>query len=132
MEYADKRAVNQSIIVLTAVLSLVLVLSWTNWRANPIDIFRYLGAEIGSTVGMTVGIPENPFNALAQQLEEKEEQLNEKELTLDQREAEMQGRLFSAGGNIILVLILVVIMLLFFLISVNFYLDYKERKTRRN
>ncbi len=131
MEYADKRAVNQSIIILTAALSLVLVLSWTNWRASPAAIFQYLGAEIGSTVGMKVGVPENPFNSLAQQLQEKEEQLNEKEVTLDQRETEMQGRIFAAGGNVILVLILVIVMLLFFLIMVNFYLDYRERKKNK-
>ena len=95
---------------------------------NPIDISVFLGSRIGSAVGLNVSVPENPFNKLAMQLEEKEERLNEREKNLDDR-AEALG----VGDNIGLWLMIIAfgIGALFVLLLLNFYLDIRQRRFKK-
>ena len=95
---------------------------------NPVDISRFVGARIGSAVGMSVSVQENPFNKLALQLKEKEDKLNQREEDLAARESVLNTpNTFQAK----LILFLAIgITVLFILVIVNFYLDYKRRKKR--
>ncbi len=110
---------------LRVLLFMMIVMSFL-YVANlsPIDISVFLGAKIGSAIGMNVGVPENPFNKLALQLDEKEVRLNEQEKKLDER-----ADALSVGGNIGLWLMVIAfgIGALFVLILFNFYLDIKRR-----
>jgi len=107
--------------------ALIVVIFFFELGLSPIDITKFAGSKIGSAVGMSVGVAENPFNKLALQLEEKEKILEEKEIELNKKEAELNKEsildndsllLFSAGGILVLLV----------LILINFYLDYKRRK----
>lgn len=99
------------------------------FHASPVAIGRYFIAQIGSTVGVTVSVPSNPFNTLAQQLKEKESTLFEKEKKLQEKEIALdteinkgqssQNKIFmylAAMGGILLLLILL-----------NFYFDYRRK-----
>ena len=93
---------------------------------KPVDIGKFIGAKFGRAVGMSISIPENPFNRLAMQLQEKEDRLTQREKELDEREKELGKKSFlsdntgllMAGG----------IILLFVLVLVNFYLDYRRKR----
>lgn len=123
-----KTIINNLILGLGTFLFLILGFSWIHYQANPIDIFAYFGAQAGKTVGMSAGVPENPFNKLAQQLEEKESELKQKEQLLEERELELKEKKFSEEGETILIMILSVTVTLLFLVLINFYLDFKNRK----
>lgn len=107
-------------------LILVFCFSWINYGATPPEIMKYLLAQAGSGVGMSVSVAENPFNTLAQQLKEKETQLEEKEESLKTvlQQSERDSR-------IIMGLITVLISILFILILLNFYFDYKAGKYQK-
>jgi hypothetical protein len=94
---------------------------------NPVDIGRFVGAEIGSAVGMSLSIPENPFNKLALQLREKEANLTQKEQELNKREQELADR--SGGQNTTMMILAAGVCFLFILVVFNYYLDYKRRKS---
>jgi len=114
--------------IVTILLIVVFGYSWASFKVNPFDITGYLVAQVGSSMGVSMSVSENPFNTLAQQLEEKEAQLQEKEEALEQREASSGSRDFSEEGRIILWLISGLLIILFILILLNFYFDYKRTK----
>lgn len=100
-------------------------------NVSPIAIGQYFIAQIGSGIGVSVSVPPNPFNALAQQLQEKEETLLEKEINLVERENLLTERIeegrnkndktlnyLSIIGGVLLTLILL-----------NFYFDYRRRNS---
>jgi len=89
---------------------------------------KYFVAQVGSEIGVSVSVPPNPFNQLAQQLEEKEISLLEKEKELEQKEAELSEKNISERENRFLFLILGGgILLVLILIILNFYLDYRKK-----
>lgn len=94
---------------------------------NPIDIGQFLGAKMGSAVGMSMSVPENPLNRLALELKEKEETLDLRENQLKQREDDLNAQKMDAQMKLIIVLSIGVAAL-FILILINYYLDYKRRK----
>lgn len=110
-------------------LSLVLIFcfSWISYDVNPPEILEYLLAQAGSGVGMSLSVPENPFNTLAQQLKEKETELEKREedmlRILEKRERD---------SKIIFNLILGLITVLFTLLLLNFYFDYRARKNQKD
>lgn len=64
-------------------------------------------------------VPENPYNRLANQLEQKDKELNQREKSLDMLQAKLEQsylKVFAAVG------------VLFFLILLNYVLDYRRRK----
>lgn len=124
----QKDIINNMILGLSIFLFLILGFSWINYQANPVDIFVYFGAQAGETVGMSAGVPENPFNKVAQQLKEKEEELQQREELLTERELELREKNFSEEGEMILLMILSVTTTLLFLVLLNFYLDFKNRE----
>jgi len=94
---------------------------------NPVDLSKFIGAKVGSAIGMTISVPENPINKLALELKQKEAGLNEREQDLNEREKALAKAsalndnlyIFMGGGIIVL----------FILVLMNFYLDYKRRKS---
>lgn len=107
-------------------LILIFCFSWIFYSAEPIEIVKYLLAQAGAGVGMSISVPENPFNTLAQQLQEKEAGLEKREEAV----AEVLEK-SERDGKIILTLILSLTTVLFFLILLNFYLDYQSRKYQK-
>ncbi len=93
---------------------------------NPIDVGRFIGAKIGSAVGMSLSVPENPINKLALQLKEKEADLAQKEQDLNAREKALNDR-----NNPLMIVLTVGIGVLFALILLNYYLDYRRRRRER-
>ncbi|RLC38044.1 hypothetical protein DRH27_03215 [Candidatus Falkowbacteria bacterium] len=105
---------------------LILVSFFYYAGLNPVDISRFVGAKIGSAVGMSISVQENPFNKLALQLKEKEENLTQKEKDLAQRENALNA---ANSPQIKLVFFLAVgITVLFILVLINFYFDYKRKR----
>lgn len=94
---------------------------------NPLSIGKYFVYQLVSVIGVSVSVPPNPFNTLAQQLNEKENTLIQKEKELQEKESiiaegkeSRQNRtiLYAAGGGGILLA----------LVLLNFYLDYRRKK----
>ncbi len=94
--------------------------------ANPIDIGRFVGANFTKAIGMSVGVPENPFNKLAAQLRDKEEKLALKEEDLSKRE-EALGVVNNKQDRSITFLLIGVFML-FVLVVTNFAMDFRRRR----
>jgi len=92
---------------------------------NPVSVSKFFGAKLGSAVGMSTSVPENPFNRLAVQLKEKENKLIEREQELDKREQNLGSKV----NNDYLVAVLGIgIIVLFGLVLLNYYLDYKRKQ----
>ena len=94
---------------------------------NPASISVFLGAKFGSAIGMSINIPENPFNKLAAQLKDKEDQLAQKENELLSREQAIAKKTISQQ-RIIIIMLGIGITILFVLVIINYYLDFKRRK----
>ena len=94
---------------------------------NPVSISVFLGAKFGSAIGMSINIPENPFNKLAAQLKDKEEELAQKENELLSREQAIAKKTISQQ-RIIIIMLGIGITILFVLVIINYYLDFKRRK----
>ena len=93
---------------------------------QPLAIGRFVGAKLSRAVGMSVSVPENPFNLIALQLKDKENQLNQKEQELNKKELDLDK---TPSNNAVLLYILTVgIGVLFVLIMLNYYFDYRRRK----
>ena len=97
---------------------------------SPVSITKFIGAKLGSAVGVSTSVPENPFNKLASQLKEKEEALALKEQELNLKAEELSS---DNGGQDILIIVLGAgIVVLFGLVLLNYYLDYRRRKNEEN
>lgn len=104
-------------------LFFIFFFCWSKYKASPLAVLRYLFAQIGSSVGVSLTVPENPFNTWAKQLQEKEAQLQEKEKLINELLVSSQRE-----SKFILVAILVLMIILFFLLLLNFYFDWKSRR----
>ena len=111
------------------VIIAMLVSMQAVFDASPATIGKYFVAQLGSVIGVTVNVPPNPFNTLAQQLEEKELALGEREKELQQKEVLFQEETSKerSGQNKLLLFLLALGGTLLVLISVNFYFDYRRR-----
>jgi hypothetical protein len=95
---------------------------------NPVNLTEFFGAKFGQAIGMSVSIPENPFNKLALQLAEKENTLNQREIELNKKANELSAGKTDDQNPLITYLMLGIIFL-FILVMVNYYFDYKRRKS---
>ncbi len=97
---------------------------------NPIDFGKYVGLQIASAAKMNVSaeVKPNQYSKLAVQLETKEDMLNsrEQDLLLLQKKIEKQG---SITGNVAILGLSGGITILFFLMMLNYYMDYRRKKT---
>lgn len=80
-----------------------------------------------AVVGMSAGVPENPYNSLAQELAAKEASLNE-------RESAMTTRLEKNSGEPSLLTIYSFILsgVLFVLLLLNYYFDWRRSHRRES
>lgn len=108
-----------------SVLVLTLFFAWFRYKTSPIAIVKYMLAQAGYTVGVSLNVPENPFNIWARQLQEKETDLQKREQMLNEILVKTERE-----SRIILTLILVLIIILFILVLVNFYFDYQTRRSQ--
>ena len=97
---------------------------------NPVDIGVFLGAKIGSAVGLSTSVVENPFSRLALQLNEKEERLNKLEKELNKKEKSLGEYNKTENSRLLLWLMAGGIIVLFMLIALNYYLDWKRKKIK--
>ncbi len=97
---------------------------------NPIDFGKYIGLQMVGATKMNVSaeVSPNKYNSLAAQLEVKEDGLNyrEQELLLLQEKILRSG---SITGNGTILGLFGAILALFVLMSVNFYLDHRRKKS---
>lgn len=99
-----------------------------NLGLSPIDLSKYFAAQFSQAVGMSVGVPANPINHLAVQLEEKEKRLDVREQELNERIIKSSAEL---QDNPIVIMMGIGIGVLFFLILLNYYFDYRRRREER-
>ncbi len=85
---------------------------------------------VGSAaVGISVAVPSNEYNALAQELKEREAELERREALQREREAEYP---FSRLGSMLAPYSFVVSLFLFALLALNYFLDWRRaRRTGR-
>jgi hypothetical protein len=108
-------------------LLFILIIFLYQLGLNPVDLGRFIGAKLGSAVGMSVSVPPNPINKLALELRDREDELDNREQALNQRELDLASRP-GLKSDLLTQFILVGIITLFILILLNYYLDYKRRK----
>ena len=111
-------------LVLISFMALSISGIWAFRYVAPMEFAGYFKAQL---VGQGAEVEENPFNKLAQQLEQKEEELEEREVELNRREEflvqeiqeEQQRR-----NTIILGIVIVTV----FIVLLNFFFDWKREK----
>jgi hypothetical protein len=81
----------------------------------------------GSGASLSAAVPENPYNTLAQQLDQKEQALNDREASLNARTS---GSLISTTGDIFGFVSFALSLLLCGLVGLNFYMDSRRGKKR--
>ena len=106
-------------------LVLIIIAFFTVIGINPVDVSKFVGSKIGRAVGMSISVPENPFNKLALQLKEKESQLAVREKELAAREQELNK---TGNQDTLIWLLITGIGVLFVLIFLNYFLDYRRKK----
>lgn len=79
-----------------------------------------------AAVGMTVGVPENPYNSLALQLKLKEDELARREAAL----ATPESKSDTFVSQPFAVLSMCVSLVLFVLLLLNFYFDWHRERMR--
>lgn len=121
-----RRIIKISIYFISFLLVLIFSFSWIKYEAKPVEIVKYLLAQIGSKVGVSLSVPENPFNTWAKQLQEKEIELQEREQRLNDILIKTERE-----SRIILISILILTIILVILVLLNFYLDYQSRKFQK-
>ena len=97
---------------------------------SPVSITKFFGAKLGSAVGVSTSVPENPFNKLAGQLKQKEE-----ELALREQELNLKAEELDSGNNsqdLLIIVLGIGIVVLFALVLLNYYLDYRRRKNEQS
>ena len=123
------KTVSKTIFILVFFLIFVVVFSWIYFGVNPGSMAKYFLAQVGSTIGVSVSVPPNPFNQLAQQLKEKEKFLLEKEKAFEQKEAGLEeGNIFTKKNRSLILVVSGGILLVLILIILNFYFDYRYRR----
>jgi hypothetical protein len=97
---------------------------------NPINLSAFFGAKFGQAIGMSVSIPENPFNKLALQLQEKENSLNQREAELNKKADDLSAEKVD-NQNPLITYLMIGIIFLFILVMTNYYFDYKRRQAEK-
>lgn len=110
-------------------LVFIVIAFFTVLGINPVNVSKFVGSKIGRAVGMSVSIPENPFNKLALQLKEKEAELDARERNLAGKELALNST-SGKQSNFIILALSIGIGILFILVVFNYYLDYRRKKKK--
>ena len=120
--------------ILSYILSIAFVISslflglYFLTKVSPVEVGDYLVRQTMSSVGISVGVPPNPLNTLAQEILEKEREIQQREDALIQREQELVTPfVLVAGRDVTFYLLAGFNFLLLLLIVLNFYFDRKHR-----
>lgn len=110
----------------TALVVAIFGMAYPFFSQSPQEFASVASAMFASAdATLSVSVPENPYNSLAQQLRVKQLTLQEREAALNAREArEKKLTLGEIAGFISFMLSIV----LCILVGINFYLDSKRRK----
>lgn len=115
----------------TWVAALVLVIQWS-LPESPLRSFSLRTSEnLASVVGMSVGVPPNETNMLAQEMQTKQQEINARERALDAREQDIRSTVadeVSKRERVIYLALFGVATILVLLIGANFYMDNKRKK----
>ncbi|MBU4422132.1 hypothetical protein KKB41_04255 [Patescibacteria group bacterium] len=114
------------ILLTTIFIVVVLCFMQAYFGFGPLDGFLKTRAE--DRISMTASVFPNPVNTIAQQLQDKELGLLAKESQLAQKEGAIDERI-AKERNQILFYLAIAGGALFSMISFNFYLDFKRRKS---
>ena len=110
-------------------LVFIVIAFFTVLGINPVDISKFVGSKIGRAVGMSISVPENPFNKLALQLKEREIELDARERDLAGKELALNN-IFGKQFNFTILALSIGIGILFILVVFNYYLDYRRKKKK--
>ncbi len=115
------------------ILSFVFIFGfyWFSYKISPIFVVNYLAAQAGSAIGISATVPPNPYNTIAQQLNKKEKELQEREKEINQKEKQIKEKVVSQNKAILWGLFSMTF-ILFVLILMNFYLDFKRKKSNQS
>jgi len=113
-------------------LIIIIIGFFASIGINPVNVGVFFGAKIGSAIGMSTSVVENPFSRLAFQLSEKENRLNQKEKELDEKEKSLGEYGKTENQPLLIWLMASGIVALFILIALNYYLDWKRKKIKKN
>jgi|GEM_PF-1719299 len=117
-----QRAVPLNALALGVAISGFFIPIFTQSPAGLIDDAKSMTAGSGAT--LSAAVPENPYNTLAQQLDQKEQALNDREAVLNAREPASSVSMGDFFGFVSFILSL----LLCGLVGLNFYLDSHRGK----
>ena len=120
----------RSLLSLLFILSSALTLQRISHYQDPLAFGVSAYHNLASSIGITLAVPENQYNALAEQLKSKEQELKERERMLSQG-----GSGFRFGDvarkDMTLLLLLMVNLILFLGLVLHLYSDYRHGKTGR-
>lgn len=116
-----------SVLVIANVLMVTVLLNNYVLKGGTIPALDF--SQLGNAVGVSVGVPPNQYNTVAQELDEWDKRLDRREQELNEREVLLResGQTSSDTSS---VYIMAIGFLLLLLIVINFVLDWKrfERK----
>ncbi len=116
-------------------VAVVTVTSFMHYNAFFLErssSFDYMVQQAANVVGVTIGVGENQYNTIAQQLREKEEELESREVSLLELEQEVkeqisQNRRFERRAYLYISIVGSIVLSL---LALNFYLDLKWRRRK--
>ena len=120
------------IMSMVAVLTVASFLHYNAFFLEGSSGFNYVIQQAANAVGVSIGVAENQYNTVAQQLREKEEELNSREVGLRELEREIinqmsQSRRFERRAFLYVSIVGAIVISLLVL---NFYLDLRWRRKR--
>jgi len=119
-----RREIPLNALALGVAISGFLIPVFTQSPSDFVQDARGMLADSGTA--LSAAIPPNPYNSLADQLDQKEQELNQREAALDARSS---NGLF-ATGNIYGFISFILSLILCGLVGLNFYLDSRRGKKR--
>jgi len=117
------------------IIAVVTVFSFLHYNAFFFESspgFSYVLQQAANAVGVTIGVEENQYNRIAQQLREKEEELDSRETSLLELEQKIkdqisEDRRFERRAYLYISLVGAAVLSL---LALNFYLDLKWRRRK--
>lgn len=113
-------------IIISLSVSMFFVSVFVFFGITPSVLINNLKAQF---VGMYAEVGANPDNMVAQQLKEKEQALSEREASIQEKENQINSLTADKGDNYILYIVLGMGAVMFFLILLNFYFDFRHKKS---
>ena len=119
------------------VVSVITVFSFLYYQSFFLDrsqSLSYITEQFANAVGVNVGVEENQYNTVAQQLREKEKELDNRERSLLDLEREIITQISEErkSQRVLFLYVSVVGSVLMVFLVLNFYFDMKWRRGKRD